>query len=226
MKIKSLPDLETPLTPVAKGAGRPKAAELEARYQCLMHTAARLFLDKGFGNVSLEMIAREARVAVRTIYVKYGGKMGLLREAMAANRTRFFQQMDMDTDPRPLRTVIDDFALRFFDLVTAPEAVALQRMLAAEAKANPDLIQAFYAVGPKVTQGALLRYFERADVRAQLIDDAPLAQLPVFLLNCIMGDQMSRVLMTEPPRTRDEQRVALQARMRLFYRAVLKDAAG
>ena len=50
-----------------KPAGRPKAADVEARNQELIDASCRLFLEHGYTRVSLETIAREARVAVRTI---------------------------------------------------------------------------------------------------------------------------------------------------------------
>ena len=57
-----------------KAAGRPKAADVEARTQELLQVAATLFLKNGYTKTSLESIARAAHVAVRTIYVKFGGK--------------------------------------------------------------------------------------------------------------------------------------------------------
>ena len=70
-------DAALELSCCGKPAGRPRAADMEARMENLLHTAGCLFLEKGYGKVSLEMIAREAHVAVRTIYVKFGGKAGL-----------------------------------------------------------------------------------------------------------------------------------------------------
>ena len=70
----------------ARVAGRPKAAEAEARLQELVAIAGELFLEKGYSKVSLDMIARRARVAVRTIYVKFGGKSGLFREVLLSAR--------------------------------------------------------------------------------------------------------------------------------------------
>src|SRR5471032_2921 len=82
-----------------KGAGRPRAADKEARLQNLLHTAAQLFLEKGYSKVSLEMITRQAHVAVRTIYVKFGGKAGLLNAIIANGRARYFSGMSsMETD--------------------------------------------------------------------------------------------------------------------------------
>lgn len=206
----------------SKGAGRPRAAEVEARLEDLKRTAGLLFLAKGYGNVSLEMIAREARVAVRTIYVKFGGKSGLLAAVLKDKRQQFFASMDMSTDTRPVREVLDDFAQRFYTMITTPEAAGLQRMLAAEASSNPELVQTFFAEGPTISREAIARYLARPEVRAQLRDDLPTAQLPVFLINCILGDQMSRMLLHPDEGTKAQRAKALAERMALFYRSVLR----
>jgi TetR/AcrR family transcriptional repressor of mexJK operon len=206
----------------SKGAGRPRAAEVEARLRDLKQTAGRLFLEKGYGHVSLEMIAREARVAVRTIYIKFGGKNGLLSAILQDKRAQFFADMDMDRDPRPIREVLNDFTDRLYGLLTSPEALALQRMLAAEARGNPQMVDTFYAMGPNVTRDAIARFLQRPDVRAQLRDDLPIEQLPVHLINCVLGDQLSRVLRGQPEGTPEQCAVARRQRMELFYRSVLR----
>src|SRR4051794_30463020 len=112
-----------------KAAGRPKASDVESRTQELIETAARLFLTHGYTKVSLEAIAREAHVAVRTIYVKFGGKAGLLSAVMVSKRDRFFRIGDMETDTRPLRAILDDFARLFLDMLCAPDAISMQRVV-------------------------------------------------------------------------------------------------
>src|SRR5450830_1097704 len=178
-----------------KAAGRPRAADKAARRAALLHTAAQLFLEKGYSKVSLEMIAREAHVAVRTIYVKFGGKVGLLEAIIADGRANFLAGVaDMETDPRPMEDVLSDFALRFMELISMPTFTSLHRMVVAEAQSTPELAKAFFDAGPLRTREELGRFFARADVRAQLRADLRPELLPVFLLNCIMGDHMSRLL--------------------------------
>jgi hypothetical protein len=94
---------ESPL-PCLRSAGRPKASDVEARMQDLIDAAARLFLANGYTRTSLEAIARAARVAVRTIYVKFGGKAGLLDAVLMSRRDQFFRMRDMDKDMRPSAT--------------------------------------------------------------------------------------------------------------------------
>jgi TetR/AcrR family transcriptional repressor of mexJK operon len=215
-------DSQTPSC--VKCAGRPRSSDRAARLHDLIHTAGQLFLKHGYRNVSLEMLAREAHVAVRTIYVKFGGKAGLLNAVLVANRERYFNTHDMEQDPRPLKRIVSDFAVHFFDLVTMPEALSMARMVIADAPGNAELAQTFFDAGPKQTREMLLRFFTRPDIRAQLRDDVELDLLPVHLLNCISGDQYSRLLFDQPKVPRPQELRALEQRLELFYRGVLKTA--
>jgi len=208
--------------PARKTAGRPRADEVEARADELARIAGKLFLEKGYGKVSLEMIAREARVAVRTIYVKFGGKAGLLGALLLAKREQYFGGVDLAQDQRPLKEAIGDFATRFHDLICSDEAQALQRMLAAEACSNPEFVRTFFEQGPNRTRATIAAYLGRPDVRAQLRDDVAHEQLAVFLINCILGDQMTRMLLQPPLPSPARRAKELAQRLDLFYRAVLR----
>jgi TetR/AcrR family transcriptional repressor of mexJK operon len=214
-------DLQNP--PAVKCAGRPRSSEREARMHDLIQTAGHLFLKHGYRNVSLEMLAREAHVAVRTIYVKFGGKAGLLNAVLAANRERFFNTHDMEKDQRPLKEIVSDFAAHFLDLVTMPEALSMARMVIADAPGNEELAQTFFDAGPKQTRDMLMRFFTRADIRAQLRDDVNLDLLPVHLLNCVSGDQYSKLLFGPVPAPRAQVLRELEERLDLFYRSVLRN---
>lgn len=203
-------------------AGRPRAADLEARNENLIHTAGQLFLKLGYGKVSLELIAREAHVAVRTIYVKFGGKPGLFKAVLIANRDKFIAPQQMETDQRPLRAVIGDFSEHFLAMVTAEDAVEVQRMVIAEARSDPEMATSFFEAGPRQTREMLNRYFARPDIREQLRDELDIDLLPGFLLGCIVGDGFSRFLFNPHEQPHDEVVRRLHKRLELFYASVLK----
>jgi len=207
-----------------KAAGRPRAADKAARRAALLHTAGQLFLEKGYSKVSLEMIAREAHVAVRTIYVKFGGKVGLVEAIIADGRANYLAGVaDMETDPRPMEQVLSDFAIRFLELIAMPTFTSLHRMVVAEAQSTPELAKAFFDAGPLRTREELARFFARADVRAQLRPDLRPELLPVFLLNCIMGDHMARLLFpADQPTDKASLRVRATEGLDLFLRGVLR----
>jgi TetR/AcrR family transcriptional repressor of mexJK operon len=209
-------------TACAKAAGRPKACEVETRLQDLIESAGTLFLKHGYTKVSLESIARQAHVAVRTIYVKFGGKAGLLNAVIQSRRDRYFNLRDMQTDERPFKAIVDDFARHFLQLLGSPEVMNMQRVVIAEAASNPELATAFYEAGPKPTRQMLERFFARPDIRAQLKADLPFEQLPTHLLNCIIGDQMARFLVPQTEHAAEEALRKLDERLAFFYRTVLR----
>ncbi len=210
--------------PCGKAAGRPRAEDVEARTQNLIATASHLFVEKGYSKVSLEMIAREAHVAVRTIYVKFGGKAGLFNAVLASTRARYFSDIvAMDTDTRPMQQILLDFSLRFFDLVSRPASLRMQRMVIAEAKSSPELARTFFDGGPAHTRALLTRFFARPDIRAQLREDVQLDLLPVHLINCIMGDMFSMFLFEPESEPSPAQvRAALERRLALFFHGALR----
>ena len=205
-----------------RSAGRPKASDVEARTQDLIDTAAKLFLANGYTRTSLETIARTARVAVRTIYVKFGGKAGLLNAVLVSRRDQFFRMRDMDKDMRPLRDVVGDFAHQFFDLLCKEQLIAMQRVVIAEAPGNPELADTFYSAGPRLTREMLDRFFSRADVRAQLREDLPFGQLPAILTSTISGDSVQRFVFPNAQPPQAEAHRLLDERLELFFRSVLR----
>jgi TetR/AcrR family transcriptional repressor of mexJK operon len=213
--------LHDPVDNAGKAAGRPKAAEVEARTQELLQAAATLFLKNGYTKTSLESIARAAHVAVRTIYVKFGGKAGLLHAVLAAKRDRFFRSQPMQTDTRPLKEIVDEFARNMYELLTSQEAIDMQRIVLAEAPTAPELAEAFWNGGPRQTREMLGRFFARPDIRAQLRPDVALDLLPGHLMGCIAGDQLCRFVFP-PEQSAPEQGLReLERRLEFFYRGVL-----
>jgi TetR/AcrR family transcriptional repressor of mexJK operon len=212
--------MDTPDTS-CKAAGRPKAAEVEARMQELLQTAGALFLKNGYTKTSLESIARAAHVAVRTIYVKFGGKAGLLHAVLADKRHRFFRSQPMHTDTRPLKEVVDEFAHNMYGLLTSQEALDMQRIVMAEAPTNPELAEAFWDGGPRLTREMLTRFFARPDIQAQLRPDVPIDLLPGHLMACIHGDQLCRFVFPQQKPSPEEALRDLERRLDLFYRSVL-----
>jgi TetR/AcrR family transcriptional repressor of mexJK operon len=197
-------------------AGRPRSTDADSRTQHLMATAAGLFLERGYQQVSLEQIARTAHVAVRTIYVKFGGKAGLFRAIVRSARHGFFTSMeDLQATARPLREVLVDFAARMHGLMSSPAMVNLHRLVIAEADADPALGAAFFEAGPRQTREMLWAYFARAEVRAQL-RDLPAVQLTDYLLDCVMGDPLRTYLFGLPDGEDGDDLALAGARVDLF----------
>jgi len=209
-------------TPACKSAGRPKASDAEARLQDLVRTAGTMFLKFGYAKVSLEAIAREAHVAVRTIYVKFGGKAGLLSAALEQRRDRFFGSGEMLADQRPLKEIVDDFAVRFMDLMASADVIAIQRVVMVEAADNPELAETFYEHGPRRTNNMLTEFFARQDIRDQLRIGVTPEQAARHLVGCVKGDLLRCVVFAREIPSDEEKLRSLHQRLDLFYHGVLR----
>ncbi|MEU6763267.1 helix-turn-helix domain-containing protein [Streptomyces sp. NPDC046853] len=74
-------DPQEPRPRRAYHAPRRAQAATETR-QAILDAAARLFLDEGYANVTVAAIAREAGIAVPTVYASTGGKGAILSTLM------------------------------------------------------------------------------------------------------------------------------------------------
>ncbi|GAA1016242.1 hypothetical protein STXM2123_5555 [Streptomyces sp. F-3] len=61
------------------GARRQRSIETRAR---LLDAALKLFVAHGYDGTTIEAIAREAKVAVQTVYFKFGTKIAILKELL------------------------------------------------------------------------------------------------------------------------------------------------
>lgn len=138
--------------------GRPaKGQELLSRDR-LLDAALQLFLEHGYGNLTLETIARDARVSLRTIYSQFGGKAGLFGALIRRCSDHFADSLG---DDKTLEEALIDFAECFLQRITQPDVVRMRAILIGEAPRFPDLAIQFYEQGPQRTLEHLAQFFSR-----------------------------------------------------------------
>ncbi|MEO1095046.1 MAG: TetR/AcrR family transcriptional regulator [Cyanobacteria bacterium J06638_28] len=139
--------------------GRPSNGTLEQRLEQLLEDATQVFLQRGYGSASLDLIAREAHVAKRTIYQHFGDKdelFGAVIRRLSRNVFATFPQAEDNS--QSVEYVLSTLAHGVLTLVLSPEAMGLQRIVVGEAHRFPKLAQQFYRNGPKRGITALADY--------------------------------------------------------------------
>ena len=138
--------------------GRPaKGKELLSRDRVL-DTALTLFLEHGYGNLSMEAIAREAHVSLRTIYSQFGSKAGLFGALIRRCSDQFVGTLTLEGTPE---TALSFFAREFLYRITRPDVMRMRSILIGESPRFPDLATQFYEQGPQRTLDHLAQYFAR-----------------------------------------------------------------
>jgi len=64
------------------GPGRPSREQTEARNRELLDRALDLFLERGFDGTTIEAVIDSVGMARRTVYARYGDKLGLFKAAL------------------------------------------------------------------------------------------------------------------------------------------------
>lgn len=131
-----------------------------------------MFGEQGFGGLSLETLAREAQVSLRTIYSQYGGKTALFRAVIRRYSDVFVAVLTVNEErspPQDLETTLNLFAREYLYRLTRPELVRLRAQIMAEARRFPDLAIEFYEQGPQRTLNQLACLLAEEQARGRLV---------------------------------------------------------
>ncbi|MDQ1209333.1 TetR/AcrR family transcriptional repressor of mexJK operon [Acinetobacter baylyi] len=126
---------------------RVKTEEMRRHF---VFTAGKLFVEQGFANVSIELIARKAKKSKVTLYNYYASKDDLLKAYIFEIGKDLLEGI-----PRILlkqghcvSETLADLAKTYLSLNTYQEIVELNRLMIAEAKRFPELVAYYYENGP------------------------------------------------------------------------------
>jgi AcrR family transcriptional regulator len=99
-----------------------------------------LFLDQGYGTTSIEAVAQHARISKRTFYHRFPDKAALFGAVVR----RIIEELRPPSDPPfyeggSLEQVLGRLARLILGAVLMPKALALNRLMVAEAQRFPEL---------------------------------------------------------------------------------------
>ncbi len=195
--------------------GRPSVAEAERRQRALLDCAARMFLEQGFGDVSIEEISRRSGVAKRFIYARYKGK----EELFVAAIEQFFAGMlealhEFETPLDDPEEGLVHYAQRLLELALQPDALALNRLFLTAAPRFPDLARLFVERNRhRNLQGVRDLLQAYADRGAIIVSDPQALAESFFILIIGIPQRLALLGMRESP---GEQRDRLRRAVQLF----------
>ncbi|SEC13542.1 DNA-binding transcriptional regulator, AcrR family [Paramicrobacterium humi] len=130
----------SPATGPARKRGRPTAAERVQRRAQILDAALIVFLERGFGNTTIEQLAQAARVSKRTIYSYFGDKAAVFSEMVQS------LAKGVSTDPPPDDT-LESLSIRIVRRLHSAELIGLHRLVIAESTRFPELAVTLHANG-------------------------------------------------------------------------------
>ncbi|MEM6453300.1 MAG: TetR/AcrR family transcriptional regulator [Cyanobacteria bacterium P01_D01_bin.105] len=176
--------------------GRPASGTLAQRLEQLLEDATQVFLKHGYGSTSIDLVAREAHVAKRTIYQHFGDKDKLFGAVVRyrANTVYLNSLPAIEDSSQSLSQALEAFAHQLLDLVLLPDSIDLERIVISEARRFPELAEQFYVNGPKHAIVTLAQYLEiQNQLGAIQLDNSMDAATHFFSL--VLGEFHRRVLL-------------------------------
>jgi TetR/AcrR family transcriptional repressor of mexJK operon len=124
----------------ARRGGRPSRLEAAQLQEKILEVATELFLRQGFGATTIEAVALRARISKRTFYHRFRDKAELFEAVVRRLIGRWMPPFEAQLrEPRGFAEILHGSARNILAVALLPEALALHRVLLAEAQRFPEL---------------------------------------------------------------------------------------
>lgn len=213
------------MAPVRGRSGRPTRAAAAIRDERLVEMAAELFLERGFEGTSIDALTERAGVSKQTVYARYRDKRALFVAVLRRRIGRWLAPLTAGVTAIPaqpdlaaVEKTLVELGRQILAISSTPDALALGRILSAEAVQFPELARLAYEEGwlkAVETVAQLLAEFARQDV---IMVADPLLAADLFL-SLLLG-RGSRLASYAAPIDLAEQDRRLVAAVRLFLNGV------
>lgn len=214
---------ESPDKSAPRKGGRPSRKQAERIGDNILDIATGLFFTQGYGATSIEAIAQTAGISKRTFYHRFADKPELFRAVVhrvierlrPPNTGGLFEGADLTTLLARLARIILDASLK-------PEALALHRIVLAEANRFPELALAMNQQGTRkeavMRIAGLLQHFPDT----KHLDAGHAAFAAEQFLQMVVALPQRRALGLGKPMTRVELDAWARDTVQLFLHGCLK----
>lgn len=128
----------------------PQTRRGAERRAALLDAANRLFLERGFDQVSLDDLVAEVGGSKAAIYQYFGNKQGLLVSLAEFRCQRFADEYELPTtlDGRYIGEILLIIARNLYQAFTRPDNIAFMRLIIQESQRDPHIAELAYNAGP------------------------------------------------------------------------------
>lgn len=173
------------------------------RRDALLDAAQKLFLDRGYGQVSVNDIVAEAGGSLSTLYRHFGNKEGLFQAMIERRSHHLYDALSAESvDELPVDEALARLGVTLLIKVTDEETLGIYREVVAESPRQPEIGRIFYAAGPGRVREALARYLER-QMQAGRLPSSDALELAGIFLGSILGEfHLIQLLQLQSPPSR------------------------
>ncbi|WP_187148653.1 TetR/AcrR family transcriptional regulator [Methylocella silvestris] len=161
----------------------------ERRRDEIAAVAEAVFLDGGYADTTMQIVAARAGASKETLYRHFGCKAELFAEVV--RRRSALISGGEDNLRGPPEQALLRFSLNFLEFLTRPDSVCLYRVVVAEAPREPELGRIFFDQGPGRLLLRLAAFLKSAAEAGELHCADPTLAARLFLGSVISYYQLS-----------------------------------
>lgn len=206
-----------------KRPGRP-TLEVAARVdERILDAAANVFLEEGFARAKMDQIASRAGITKQTIYARFASKNALFGALASRFSGIVFRPQHLrENSSQSPRAFLIQFAADVTAVLRNPKSQRLFVVLAAEARAFPELASVTWVEGPGRLRTRLRGFFdEQTALKRMRISDPDFAAEQ--FLGLLVGPIIGRLLFGRPSYFESEKHASsyIEEAVDLFLRNYL-----
>ena len=170
--------------------GRPSRLQSAQLSDRILDVATTLFLGHGFGTTSIEAVSKRAGISKRTFYHRFRGKEVLFEAVVRRLLERWMPPFDAALlDAPSIETALRRAAEYMLEIALIPEALALHRLVIAEARQFPGLARILHELGAANGVERISRDLERRAAAGEIGPVNPRFAAEQFILMVVTGPQ-------------------------------------
>jgi TetR/AcrR family transcriptional repressor of mexJK operon len=204
--------------PKRRQGGRPSLEEAKQLHGRILDAATAIFIDRGYGETSIEAIAARAGIGKLTLYRRFSGKDALFDAVVLRLIDQWNAALaEVGESDGAVSDVLTALGRQMLNVVLSPTLIALQRILFGEASRLPELCARMYQPKPKAAEIEdpvriiLRRFAARGALRG---DD--IGFLDQQFIEMIIGRPLRHSLLGAPPMTAAAREEHVQKTVALF----------
>jgi len=125
----------------------------------ILAAGTKLFFEEGYGRTTMDRVLSVVGGSKRTLYGHFENKEALFKAIVAQVSDRVLSALTPQIDTKAFQETLIDMGVRYLQVMTSPEGIALYRAMVAEAPHFPDLAHTFMQNGPSRASAHLADYF-------------------------------------------------------------------
>jgi TetR/AcrR family transcriptional repressor of mexJK operon len=170
----------------------------EKRRDEIAAVAERVFLELGFNDTTMQIVASRAGASKETLYRHFGSKEGLFSEVVRARAERVYGQVESEigqhNDPRD---VLKRLGYNLLGKLLSEDPLCLFRIVISEVQRTPELGRIFFEQGPNQLLKDLASYLEYATKQGMLKCHEPALAAKLFLGSVVANRHIIKLVVPD-----------------------------